>query len=797
VTAPAAVPVRDGQPHIGDPLPVVRRVVRDLLLSSPSYRALDRDSQHEMAAAMVKVCYTAAALKREEIESDSDTAAPPRQETLAVAQEEGPGFGASAERVAGTTRAILNAVSFPRFVTELINGVFKAIIDSNQQQMNMYVDLLKNVAASVDGFADANVGADGARAWLVERFPDSFQIEGDAEADAEAEPGSPSTRRLVNRPGARPPSSEALKTGLGVDVAAAGDPERTLVPLARAQLARQRQQMLATMVMLGMQRIVIDSGRITASMRFHIDTKSVDARDKGSTFDFRNTINASGSYGAPSIGWGVSAQMTNTIGYVSTQKAQTTEEMNTDLDLNSSVELNFHSDYLPLNRLASPQTESAIRSNSLNPQEEERQAAAERAKRKGQAAQTQAQRSSELDKRLGSAPPAPPPPKSGEAGTVAHADKLRTTAKSLATPIAGPTAGYQAPVAPRGAMFDDGGRTAESLQACGFIDVQGGSVPMAALRLALAHQAEVERARWRAVADGRVLLEDEAEQFGHLVRYWLARVSTIRPSTLTALQARAIDADNPVDYGALALDQHVNAATLQAARQHATAQLLAALPNAPPAGLDGTVTTALNRARESLRNEGDYREWSAVFVVACVRRVAIRLGIEGEDANGVQVGRDRLLLGSQRHRDFLVEAHARGSAQPPITGTYHAFAPLQRAVQEGDIIVQDRDANDPNDVISFEDSATMERRPLHSDIVVRVADDHVVAIGGNLGQSVRYRHYPIDANGRLVVDVHQRYTAEDNHGAVPPLPEAHAANTLHGRSTARIFALLSLVEDCV
>ena len=44
--------------------------------------------------------------------------------------------------------------------------------------------------------------------------------------------------------------------------------------------------------------------------------------------------------------------MTNTIGYVSTQKTQTSEEMNTDLDLTSSVELVFKSDYVPLDRLA-------------------------------------------------------------------------------------------------------------------------------------------------------------------------------------------------------------------------------------------------------------------------------------------------------------------------------------------------------------------------------------------------------------------------------------------------------------
>ena len=47
-----------------------------------------------------------------------------------------------------------------------------------------------------------------------------------------------------------------------------------LIPFVRRSLARNRQQMLATMVRMGMQRIVIDSGKITASMKFRIDATS-------------------------------------------------------------------------------------------------------------------------------------------------------------------------------------------------------------------------------------------------------------------------------------------------------------------------------------------------------------------------------------------------------------------------------------------------------------------------------------------------------------------------------------------
>ena len=73
-------------------------------------------------------------------------------------------------------------------------------------------------------------------------------------------------------------------------------------------------------------------------MRFHIDTRSAGNEDQGSTLNFQNRAKASGSFGAGP--WGVSAEVENTMGSVSTQRSQSTE-MDTDLDLNSSVDLNF------------------------------------------------------------------------------------------------------------------------------------------------------------------------------------------------------------------------------------------------------------------------------------------------------------------------------------------------------------------------------------------------------------------------------------------------------------------------
>lgn len=386
------------------PLPHVRETVRALLLSTPAYGELDGSQRRKLAAAMVKVCQSAADLVQEELASEA-RAARPATRALARAQNAGDDFsGVAASKVAGTTRAILNAVSFRDFVTDLINSVFQAMISSSQQQMQSYVELLNNVSASLEGFAGKGFSDDGARAWLADQFPGSFALVDSGDEPDPDEPGA-GTRMLELRPGASMPTEEALRAalGLGTDEAAPGGNPESLVPFARRMIARQRQAMLATMVMLGMQRIVVDSGRINASMRFHIDTHSAANAASGSTFDFRNTLSGSGSFGIGA--WGASAQMQNTVGYVSTQKSQTSEEMNTDLELNSSVEINFKSDYLPLNRMASSSQASRIRENSLNPQAE----AAIEARQKQQR-QNDASSSSSLDTILKPSQPEYKPP---------------------------------------------------------------------------------------------------------------------------------------------------------------------------------------------------------------------------------------------------------------------------------------------------------------------------------------------------------------------------------------------------
>ena len=278
------------------------------------------------------------------------------------------------------------------------------------------------------------------------------------------------------------PGEAALRLAFGLSsedsVPTTGDPEN-LVPLARSSLARNRQQMLSTMVMLGLQRIVIESGRLHASMRFHIDTRSAAQADAGSQFDLRNTTSASGSFGYGP--WGASASMTNTIGYVSTQKTQTTEEMNTDLNLDSSVELVFKTDYLPLDRLAGRDQVDRIKVNTLNPEAERKADAEARTAREKRIAESETKRRESLDKSIAPPPAAPPTPAPGAPGSPEAAEKARKDAeerdkkkKSEATPPRTTGANPSTPPANQPASRS-GGQTGANTPAPAPINTGGGN----------------------------------------------------------------------------------------------------------------------------------------------------------------------------------------------------------------------------------------------------------------------------------------------------------------------------------
>jgi hypothetical protein len=376
----ATAPAAEGLQVTPAVLRLARAEVRALLESSPAFWELPPAQRRQLANDLVKVAaYTAALLQeefalteqldqvpmivRETIAPMAQTAAAPQP--LARAQARGqqtpPPAGPTAEEfspraareAAKITRDTLKAVEFPTFVADLIRGTYNAIIDASIKQMEAYAELVANVAKTVGEFMADNITDNQARDYLAAQYPGHFRV--DTSGD------SPT---LVVRDGAESNPAPSLKTDLALndDVQLTNETaESTLVPAARRKIARGRQQLLASMVMMGVNRIVVTSGRIYAKMGFHIDAHDYGSASAASKFDETNVSTATGWFG---FGGGATV---NAVTYVTSTKKDSDDSINLNTDLTGEVELKFKTDYLPLERMATPQMIGAIQGNTPNP----------------------------------------------------------------------------------------------------------------------------------------------------------------------------------------------------------------------------------------------------------------------------------------------------------------------------------------------------------------------------------------------------------------------------------------------
>ena len=198
-------------------LSIVRRRVRQLLESTPAFRALPPDQRKQIAHDTVRA---------------ATYMADPRG---LVSQE---------------------VVDFPSFVAALVHGVFDAIVDASIQQMEAYAALMRDVSASVDDFMVDAISDETARDALGNEFPELF-------CRLQTKAGR---SRLVWCSDAAPAARRRLKAALGLRKI--GPDLDDVVAAARRRLARNRQQALATATLMGINRIVVTDGRIAPKLSF-------------------------------------------------------------------------------------------------------------------------------------------------------------------------------------------------------------------------------------------------------------------------------------------------------------------------------------------------------------------------------------------------------------------------------------------------------------------------------------------------------------------------------------------------
>jgi len=371
-------------------LDAVRPEVRTLLERSPGFAGLPAAQQRDIAQTMVRVAAFMAnphGLAREEFENPqlvkevaAATApqAPTAQALAGVDDAKNKasskiGTFAGADFKAGALQQgtqefknLVGAVDFPAFVGGLIQNVFQAIVTASIQQMEAYGKLLKAVAQTVDQFAQDNISMNNARDWLAEKYPDILSVETEGEDAAGprlAVRGEDQDAALarINQ------EQQLLKP-----ITDLSDPEQEvrLVTAARTQMARMRQQMLSSMVLLGINRIVVTDGLINAKVMFDFRASDqAQRRAKASLFDRESSRNTNTSAAAIGLPWGAAGTVnTNEQSHVTTVQSSVDENSESKAELKAKltgeVRVNFKSDYFPMEKLASPGMIASIQGNA-------------------------------------------------------------------------------------------------------------------------------------------------------------------------------------------------------------------------------------------------------------------------------------------------------------------------------------------------------------------------------------------------------------------------------------------------
>lgn len=385
-----------------DVLDTTRLKVRDMFQRSAAFQNLPPAQQKEIARNTVEILrYLSApegipgnrlaALQQEAQGRGQQDLAQPMANSFAPRggqkpQEKFEAVGArEGAKVAGL---LLQEVNFPTFVSGLITGVFEAIVNSSIKQMEAYGQLVASVAQTLNSFRDQNVSENQGRDHLVEQFPDMFDLEMDTGGfDGGGGPRirlreGVDERAALARVNSLPMEGGPLKS---LDLED-GETEAKLVQASRTQLATSRQQLLATMVLMGINRIIVTDGRISAKVLYEFQAKDTFKRS-ATAFDYANmgtkTVSEEESEserqgpsynytgGTPgSGGTAGSGPSFNSMGgsyyakgvYKTTQepvvKLRSAEATNQDASLSAraslagQVEVNFKSETFPLEKMA-------------------------------------------------------------------------------------------------------------------------------------------------------------------------------------------------------------------------------------------------------------------------------------------------------------------------------------------------------------------------------------------------------------------------------------------------------------
>lgn len=231
-------------------------------------------------------------------------------------------------------------VNFPQFVKDLVGGVFEANLTVQAQQTARFIELMKAATQSVAKFIQ-EIDPAASFAYLAENNSDEFSLGFDD--DDKDDQGNP-----------KPILTDKEGNKLDVD----GDEAiKAKIMDAKIAMAKEQRALLREVMLMGVQRMVIEKGNIKASVLFDFKaSEDIIKKDQAAT---KKTTSAGGSMsfsggligsiiGGPRHGGGMSTRNTQ----MTVASTKSTASTSLAAKLAGSVDLTFKTDYFKLDNFA-------------------------------------------------------------------------------------------------------------------------------------------------------------------------------------------------------------------------------------------------------------------------------------------------------------------------------------------------------------------------------------------------------------------------------------------------------------
>lgn len=292
-----------------------------------------------------------------------------------------PGFGTAADKLLDVA-SHLPYTDFVDFTTGLVTNVTQALNESNRAQLTEYVHLIDGIGGSLGEFVQKTIGDldDAARDYLNTAILPAYADDDDSKVlDAQEVTDNTKPIVLAHDAGKKATLAQVFD---GLTIADDSGAQQTFaqitaqdsilpkqfIAFARQVLQRSAEvsyKELKALVQLGMQRVVAKTLKIKTSVLFdakstdNLTTKVSQYQSDAESNSLNWGLNGSASYKqdkqakllkqsfAAAISGGISSSKSSTKFQVSTIDTKSTSNLEANIQISGSVELEFFTDYFP------------------------------------------------------------------------------------------------------------------------------------------------------------------------------------------------------------------------------------------------------------------------------------------------------------------------------------------------------------------------------------------------------------------------------------------------------------------